>query len=125
VLDTIAEFSRCHCVSICAFLVPTNLLLASAVLLLTALDRSVRTIYAIAGIGVLPALALFLHVATWWSIGVVMLPTFILPLLATTCLAIYAYAVINRQHLRNLLLSIYSWLQVVQNSLISPQKSTN
>jgi hypothetical protein len=98
-LNTIVEFSRCHCIGICALLVPANLFLASAVLLLTALDRSPRQIYPIVGIGIFPALALFLHVATWWAIGVVMLPTFILPILATTCLAIYAYAIVNRQHL--------------------------
>jgi phosphate/sulfate permease len=119
VLDTIAEFSRCHCVSICAFLVPTNLLLASAILLLTALDRSTRTIYAIVAIGIFPALALFLHVVTWWSIGVVMLPTFILPLLATTCLAIYAYAVINRQHLKNLLIAICEFTIAKYHQLVT------
>lgn len=108
-LNTIAEFSRCHCIGICAFLVPINLLLASATLLLTALDRSPRLIYLLVSIGSFPALALFLHVATWWAIGVVMLPTFILPMLATTCLAIYAYALVNRQHLRDLLIAIFEF----------------
>ncbi len=118
-LNTIEEFSRCHCVGICVVLVPTNLLLASATLLLTALDRSPRTIYSIVGIGIFPALALFLHVATWWAIGVVMLPTFILPLLATTCLAIYIYAVLNRQHLRNLLLAIYEFTIAKYQQLVT------
>lgn len=118
-LNTIAEFSRCHCIGICAFLVPTNLLLASATLLLTALDRSPRTIYSIVGIGIFPALALFLHVATWWAIGVVMLPTFILPILATTCLAIYAYAVIDRQHMKNLLLAIFEFTIAKYQQLVT------
>jgi phosphate/sulfate permease len=118
-LNSIAEFSRCHCVGICALLVPTNLLLAIATLLATALDRSPRTIYAIVGSGIIPALALFLHVATWWSIGVVMLPTFILPLLATTCLVIYAYALINRQHLRNLLLALYEFTIAKYQQLVT------
>jgi hypothetical protein len=108
-LNSLAEFSRCHCIGICAFLVPTNLFLACGTLLFTALDRSPRLIYSFVSIGILPALTLFIHVATWWAIGVVMLPTFILPLLATTCLAIYAYAVVNRQHLRNLLLTIWEF----------------
>jgi hypothetical protein len=108
-LNSIAEFSRCHCVGICALLVPTNLCLASTTMLLTALDRSPRVIYAIATIAIFPAIALFLHVATWWAIGVVMLPTFILPVLATTCLAIYAYAIVNRQHLKNLLITIWEF----------------
>ena len=105
-LNSIAEFSRCHCIGICAVLVPTNLGLAIATLLLTAFNRSPRLIYTTVSLGILPAIVLLLHVATWWSIGVVMLPTFILPILATTCLATHAYAVFNPQHLRNLLLTI-------------------
>jgi hypothetical protein len=108
-LNSIAEFSRCHCIGICAFLVPTNLCLASATMLLIALDRSPQLIYAIVAVAIFPAIALFLHVATWWAIGVVMLPTFILPVLATTCLAIYAYAVVNRQHMKNLLMTILAF----------------
>jgi hypothetical protein len=108
-LNSIAEFSRCHCIGICAFLVPTNLCLASATMLLTALDRSPRLIYSIVSVAVFPAIALLLHVATWWAIGVVKLPTFILPTLATTCLAIYAYAIVNRQHMKNLLMTIWEF----------------
>jgi hypothetical protein len=107
--NTIAEFSRCHCIGICAFLVPTNFLLACATLLLTGLDRSPRLVATIVSIGILPALALFLHVATWWAIGVVMLPTFILPILAITCLAIYASATFYREHLKNLLIAIFEF----------------
>jgi hypothetical protein len=105
-LSSIAEFSRCHCIGICAFLVPTNLGLAIATLLFTGLNRSPRTIYTTIGLGILPAIVLLLHVVTWWSIGVVMLPTFILPMLAVTCLAIYAYALFKPAHMRNLLLTI-------------------
>jgi hypothetical protein len=105
-LNSIAEFSRCHCIGICAVLVPTNLGLAIATLLLTALNRSPRTIYTTVSLGIVPAIVLLLHVVTWWSIGVVMLPTFILPLLATTCLATHAYAILKPEHLRNLLLTI-------------------
>jgi hypothetical protein len=105
-LHSMVEFSRCYCIGICAFLVPTNLLLAISIILLVAVDQPKRLIYSIIGIAVFPAIALFLHVATWWAIGVVMLPTFILPLLASTCLAIYTYAVINPQHMRNRLMAI-------------------
>jgi hypothetical protein len=118
-LNSIAEFSRCHCVGICALLVPTNLCLASTTMLLTAWDRSPRVIYAIATIAIFPAIALFLHVATWWAIGVVMLPTFILPVLATTCLAIYAYAIVNRQHLKNLLITIWEFLIAKYQQLVT------
>jgi hypothetical protein len=105
-LNSMVEFSRCHCIGICAFLVPTNLLLAGSIMVLVGLDRSKRLIDSIICVAVLPAITLFLHVATWWAIGVVMLPTFILPLLASTCLATYAYALVSPQHMRNLLIAI-------------------
>jgi hypothetical protein len=105
-LNSMVEFSRCHCIGICAFLVPTNLLLAGSIMVLVGLDRSKRLIDSIICVAVLPAITLFLHVATWWAIGVVMLPTFILPLLASTCLAIYAYALVSPLHMRNLLIAV-------------------
>ena len=84
---------------------PTNLGLASATMVLVGLNRSTRTIYTTVALSVLPAIILLLHVATWWAIGVVMLPTFILPVLATTCLVIQACALINPQQLRNSLIA--------------------
>lgn len=104
-LTSIVEFSRSHCIGICAVLVPTNLGLAIATMVLVGLNRSARTIYTTVALSVLPAIILLLHVATWWAIGVVMLPTFILPVLATTCLVIQAYALINPQQLRNSLIA--------------------
>ena len=105
-LGSIAEFSRSHCVGICAVLVPINLCLAGITTLLVALGRSPRLIYATVGVSFLPAIILLLHVATWWSIGVVMLPTFILPVLAIICLANNAYAIINPQHMKKLVITI-------------------
>ncbi|WP_309738787.1 hypothetical protein [Chamaesiphon sp. OTE_20_metabat_361] len=102
-LNSIAEFSRCHCIGICAFLVPANLGLANATILLTAFNRSPQLIANVARISIVPALILLLHVATWWSIGVVMLPTFILPTLAIICLATQAYVVSNPNRTRRLL----------------------
>ncbi|WP_295618365.1 hypothetical protein [Chamaesiphon sp. GL140_3_metabinner_50] len=119
-LNTIAEFSRSHCIEICAFLVPISLLLTTTTMLLVGLDRSSRLIYASICVAILPPIVLFLHVATWWSIGVVMLPTFILPVLATICLATNAYALIAPKHMRNLLIiiskfSIAKYQQLVAN----------
>ena len=107
-LNSIAEFSRCHCIGICAVLVPTNLLLTISTMLSTALGRSTRTIYTTVGLSILPAIVLLLHVATWWTIGVVMLPTYILPVLAMTCLTINAIAVINPQQMGHLLRKFYA-----------------
>ena len=108
-LNSIAEFSRCHCIGICAFLVPTNLFLAMGTMWLVAMDRSTKQIYTIISLSILPAIVLLLHVVTWWIVGVVMLPTFILPLLAVTALSIQTYALVNPQHMRNLLLNIFKF----------------
>ena len=43
------------------------------------------------------ALALFLHVGTWFIIGVVMPPTFILCGLGLTCLVVNYIALVHRQ----------------------------
>jgi hypothetical protein len=107
-LNSIAEFSRCHCIGICAVLVPTNLLLTIGTMRLTVLGRSTTTIYATVGLSILPAIVLLLHVMTWWAIGVVMLPTYILPILAITCLTINAYAAIDPQQMGHLLRKIYT-----------------
>lgn len=109
-LNNIAEFSRCHCIGICAVLVPLNLLLSGTSTYLVGGNRSPKLIYGTAAIALWPAIALLLHVATWWSIGVVMLPTFILPILATICLATHAFAVINPQQMRTWLLTVLAFV---------------
>jgi hypothetical protein len=118
-LNSIAEFSRCHCIGICAILVPTNLLLTIATMLSTALGRSTSTIYATVGLSILPAIVLLLHVTTWWAIGIVMLPTYILPILAITCLTINAYAAIDPQQTGHLLRKIYSMCIATYEKLIT------
>lgn len=108
-LNSIAEFSRCYCIAICAFLVPTHLVLACTTMWLVALERSTKQIYTAVSLSVIAATIMLLHVATWWAIGVVMLPTFILPTLALTCLAIDIYAVVNPQQMRHLLLFVFKF----------------
>ena len=107
-LNSIAEFSRYHCIGICTVLVPINLLLTIGTIGLTVLGRSTRTIYANVSLSILPAIGLLLHVTTWWAIGVVMLPTYILPILAITCLTINAIAVIKPQQMGHIFRKIYS-----------------
>ena len=92
-LSTINHLSRCHCVAICAFLVPTNLLLSTAVILLTGLARSPKapaklspqTRRNLSIAGTFTALLLIAHVASWWIVGVVAPATFILPALGLVC----------------------------------------
>ena len=94
----LAEFSRIHCISICAFLVPANLLLTSLTILLTALHCPQIRVWQAAGIASIPALVMIYHVFTWFMAGVVMAPTYILLGLGTTCLFTNLGAVFYNYH---------------------------
>lgn len=85
-LYSLAEFSRANCVSICAFLVPANLLATVLTMTFAALRRPSNYVWQTAGIGSIFALIMVFHVYTWFMIGVVMAPTYILLWLALTCL---------------------------------------
>jgi hypothetical protein len=86
--STINHLSRCYCVAICAFLVPTNLLLSTAVILLTGLARSPQARRNLSIAGTFAAMLLISHVASWWIVGVVAPATFILPSLGLVCTVI-------------------------------------
>lgn len=83
---TLAEFSRVNCVSICAFLVPANILTTLLTIVLTVLGRPNSQIWQSAGIATIFAVVMVIHVYTWFVINVVMAPTYILLSLALTCL---------------------------------------
>lgn len=87
------EFSRTHCIAICAFMVPANLLATLQTLLFVWFARPVAQIYTIATVGSIYALLVVLHVMTWLAIGVVMLPTYILSFLGCLCLLVNISAV--------------------------------
>lgn len=82
----LAEFSRGNCVSICAFLVPANILTTSLTIILTVLRRPTHQVWQAAGIASIFAFVMIMHVYTWFIIGVVMPPTYILLSLAVSCL---------------------------------------
>ena len=86
VFHTLAEFSRANCVSICAFLVPANLLATILTMILTAFHRPSLQVWQSAGIASIFASVMIMHVYSWFAVGVVMLPTYILLCLAITCL---------------------------------------
>jgi hypothetical protein len=81
----LAEFSREHCVAICAFLVPLNLLITIQTLILATLNRPLSQIKRSVGISLPFALILILHVGTWLMVGVIHPFTFVLLVLATIC----------------------------------------
>ncbi|MBV8884862.1 MAG: hypothetical protein JO235_12825 [Chroococcidiopsidaceae cyanobacterium CP_BM_RX_35] len=84
--NTLADFSRAHCVSICAFLVPANLLSTSMTMALTLLHQPKARVWQAAGLASILAMVMSLHVFTWFTIGVVMVPTYVLLWLGTSCL---------------------------------------
>jgi hypothetical protein len=96
--NTLAEFSRSNCVGICAFLVPANLLTTLLTIILTALHRPSSQVRKAAGIASIFALIMVMHVYTWFMVGVVMAPTYILLSLAITCWLANLVAVIWQRH---------------------------
>ncbi len=85
-INTIAEFSRNNCVAICAFLVPANLIATTSTMILAALHRPLSQVSQSVAVAGFFAAIMILHVYTWFAIGIVAVPTYILLWLAITCL---------------------------------------
>ncbi len=97
-LNTLAEFSRNNCIGICAFLVPANILTTLLTMILAFLNRPLGQIWVSTGLACLFASVMMLHVYTWFMIGVVMVPTYILLSLAVTCLFTNLFLIIWRRN---------------------------
>jgi hypothetical protein len=97
------EFSHTHCVAICAFLVPANLLSTFQTIVYVGLKRPVAQIWQAFALASLFASLMVLHVLTWFVVGVVMLPTFVLLMLGSVCLSMNLWAVLHPQSMRRLL----------------------
>lgn len=115
--STLAEFSRTYCTEICGFLVPANCLVTLQTLILTGLGRPQWQIRGSIGAVILLALTMVLHVLTWWSIGVVRVPTFILLGLVILCLSCNAWALFHSHSLRSLLRWLWVYLATTQKAL--------
>ena len=118
VFDQLCEFSRNHCVGICGCLVPFNLILSFLTLVYVGREMSPRLIQknAIAVYGGVTLMVL--HVSTWLLIGVVMLPTYVLPIFGATCVAINLWGTKSPGSMRRFLL----WL--LQPVLNRKQRAT-
>lgn len=97
-LNTLAEFSRNNCIGICAFLVPANILTTLLTMILVFLNRPLGQVWISTGLACLFASVMVLHVYTWFMIGVVMTPTYILLSLAVTCLLTNLLLIIWRRN---------------------------
>jgi hypothetical protein len=117
-LSAIAEFSREHCVALCAFLVPINLAIALQTLILLTLNRPAIQWQRSAYLALPFATILCLHVGTWLAIGVVHPFTFILLGLATLCLTVNGVVLLHptavRDGIYRLLSVLARWLGVQQ-----------
>lgn len=95
----LAEFSRNNCVGICAFLVPANLLSTLLTIILAVIGRPTFQIWQAASFASIFGLLMVLHVYSWFVVGVVMSPTYILLALAITCLLINAAVImLHKRH---------------------------
>ncbi|MET0098669.1 MAG: hypothetical protein ABWU11_17890 [Arthrospira platensis] len=106
--SNIAEFSRTNCGMICAFLVPMNLIATLQTMIFTAVGRSQQQILLMAALASLYAGVLVAHVWTWFAIGVVMAPTFILLFLAAVCVSINIWAIAKPTHISRLIQLVIS-----------------
>ncbi|BAY18010.1 hypothetical protein NIES2109_06100 [Nostoc sp. HK-01] len=84
--NTLTLFSSNYCISICAFLIPANLIATAWTIGLRFLSRPANEIGKSAAIASIFALLMILHVFAWFMIGVVMAPTYILLGLGSICL---------------------------------------
>ena len=91
--NTLTEFSHTYCVAICAFLVPANLLMTLQTVIWTGQKRPRIQVGASVLLASLFAMTMIFHVFSWFAIGVVMPPTYILLLMAITCLTINVWAI--------------------------------
>ncbi|MBS0016555.1 MAG: hypothetical protein KFF72_09400 [Arthrospira sp. SH-MAG29] len=107
-VNNLAEFSRANCGMICAFLVPMNLIATLQTMIFTAVGRSQQQILLMAALASLYAGVLVAHVWTWFAIGVVMAPTFILLFLAAVCVSINIWAIAKPTHISRIIQLVIS-----------------
>jgi hypothetical protein len=122
-LSFIFEFSRTHCIAICAALVPANLLATLQTLIFVGLDRPTAHIRQITLAASLYALLMIFHVATWFMIGVVMIPTFVLLFLGCVCLGISAWAIASPNSLSHVLKQLWAQVSRLELNLTAASKS--
>ena len=101
--NTVTEFSHTYCIGICAFLVPANLLTTLQTGILIGLNRPRIQVWASAVVAGFWAAAMLFHVFTWFAIGVVMPPTYILLAMAIACLTINIWAVAHPSSMMQLI----------------------
>ena len=111
--NTVTEFSHTYCIGICAFLVPANLLATLQTIVLTGIKRSQLQVQLAAAFASIFALVMVLHVFTWFAIGVVMAPTYILLAMGSICLGANIWAMVYPSSIRQLIEVVLSFFRVL------------
>lgn len=119
-LTTLADFSRNNCLGICTFLVPFNLLATLQTLIFIGLNRPTSQILLISAFASLYSGLMVLHVFSWFMIGVVMIPTYILLSLGTTCLVINIWAIKSPKYLKYFIEKTVSLAQKIWGKFQNP-----
>jgi hypothetical protein len=73
----------------------------------------VRQLYLTAGCASLAAGLMLFHVWSWWIIGVVMIPTYVLSIVALVCLAINSWAIAHRHSLLQVIMACMAFFQLL------------
>ncbi|UBF26241.1 hypothetical protein K9N68_32835 [Kovacikia minuta CCNUW1] len=118
-LTPLFEFSYTHCIAICSFLVPVNLLTTFQTMILVGLKHPTIRIWQAAGLAGFCSLLMVLHVMTWFLIGVVRMETFVLLTLGAVCLSINLWAVAHSPSLRWILVRLGRSLKAFQTRVAS------
>ncbi len=110
-LNSLFEFSRNYCLTICAFLVPANMVATLQTIIFVGLRSRIRSpkLAPIILMSTIYALAMILHVYTWFVVGMVMAPTFILLSLGIVCLGINIWAIASPRIMGNFLVKIWQF----------------
>lgn len=95
---TLSEFSRTNCIGICTFLVPANILTTVLTITLAVINRPSLQIWQAASVAGIFATLMILHVYTWFMVGIVLAPTYILLGLAITCLIANVTTLVLKKH---------------------------
>ncbi len=103
VFHPLADFSRSHCLGICAFLVPANLVTSAVILGLVGWRWEGWLRRTTVGLSSGWAILMLLHVLSWFAIGVVQVPTFVLCGLALVCLSINLWTIVQPDSLQRCL----------------------
>lgn len=111
-LSLLLNFSHTHCVAICTFLVPANLLATLLTLFWVGMGSSLKQLTWVTTIANLLAGLMILHVLTWFWVGVVMVPTYVLLTLGCVCLSVNFWAIAHPQSQQYLLTQVWGFLRI-------------